>query len=120
MLFRLSALPSLIICMVAALTACTVAPASSPSATPSVRQAAQPTPSPSEVSLPPGVHRYRATELRPGDCIDPLPDDFMVTVVPCDRPHVAEFATTYVIPDGPFPGMGICSAWQRTGGEAEG
>ncbi|MFG6194484.1 hypothetical protein [Nonomuraea sp. JJY05] len=52
------------------------------------------------------MHRYHATELRPGDCIDPLPDDFMVTVVPCDRPHVAEFATIYVIPDGPFPGMG--------------
>ncbi|GAA1681368.1 hypothetical protein GCM10009733_092550 [Nonomuraea maheshkhaliensis] len=92
--------------MVAALAACAVGPDSSPSATPSVQQASEPAPSPVEVSLPPGVHRYQATELRPGDCIDPLPETSLVTVVPCDRPHVAEFATTYVIPDGPFPGAG--------------
>lgn len=42
----------------------------------------------------------------PGDCIEPLPDNFLTTVVPCDQLHTAEFATTYVIPDGPYPGMG--------------
>ncbi|MEU7854267.1 hypothetical protein [Nonomuraea sp. NPDC049141] len=50
--------------------------------------------------------RYHATELRPGDCIEPMPENAMVTVVPCSVPHAAEFATTYVIPNGPWPGSG--------------
>ncbi len=48
--------------------------------------------------------QYHATELRPGDCVEPLPETFTVTVVPCDVPHSAEFATTYVLPEGPYPG----------------
>jgi hypothetical protein len=50
------------------------------------------------------VRQFHATELRPGDCIEPLPQTFLVTVVPCDVPHSAEFATTYVLPEGPYPG----------------
>ncbi|MEU6714546.1 hypothetical protein ABZ897_24020 [Nonomuraea sp. NPDC046802] len=55
-------------------------------------------------TLHPGAVRYHATDLRPGDCIDPMPTDFSVTVVPCDQPHAAEFATTYIAPRGPYPG----------------
>lgn len=53
----------------------------------------------------PDVRRYHATELRPGDCIEPMPASFMVTVVPCTVPHAAEFATTYVLPASPWPGF---------------
>ncbi|MGN9789031.1 hypothetical protein ACTMTF_47085 [Nonomuraea sp. ZG12] len=85
-------------CLLVPLAACTSAPAPAP-ASASVR------PSPIAVpETPAGVQRYHATELRPGDCIDPIPQNFEVTVVPCDVPHVAEFAATYVLPDGPFPG----------------
>lgn len=45
----------------------------------------------------PDVRRYHATELRPGDCIEPMPASFMVTVVPCTVPHAAEFATAYCL-----------------------
>jgi hypothetical protein len=34
-----------------------------------------------------------------------MPVNATATVVPCDRPHAAEFATTYIIPDGPWPGI---------------
>ncbi|TMR22373.1 hypothetical protein ETD86_11785 [Nonomuraea turkmeniaca] len=56
-------------------------------------------------SVHPAAEQYDAMELRPGDCIEPFPEDFAVTVVPCTVPHAAEFATTYVVPDGPWPGM---------------
>jgi hypothetical protein len=49
--------------------------------------------------------QYPATYLRPGDCIEPLPENSLVTVVPCAEPHSAEFATTYVLAEGPWPGM---------------
>ncbi|MGW3347385.1 hypothetical protein ACWDA3_29125 [Nonomuraea rubra] len=91
MLSRISAISGVIFgaAFLAACTTAKSAPASVPTA----------------AALPSGAHRYDPTELRPGDCIDPLPDGALVTVVPCDRPHVAEFATTYVLPDGPYPGM---------------
>jgi hypothetical protein len=34
-----------------------------------------------------------------------MPESFLVTVVPCTVPHSAEYGTTYVIADGPWPGM---------------
>ncbi|MFC4116336.1 hypothetical protein [Nonomuraea zeae] len=48
--------------------------------------------------------RYHASELRPGDCLDPMPTSAVVTVVPCDRAHAAEYATTYILPEGAWPG----------------
>ncbi|MEV4013529.1 hypothetical protein AB0J35_23800 [Nonomuraea angiospora] len=100
-MFRLAVVAS----MVAVLAACTPAPvSSSPGVIPGAQHGAPP--NPVQAGSSPGVEHYHATELRPGDCIDPMPVDFMVTVVPCDRPHVAEFATTYVIADGPWPGTG--------------
>ncbi|MFI7465969.1 hypothetical protein [Nonomuraea sp. NPDC049646] len=58
---------------------------------------------PVQQSSVPGTQRYYATELRPGDCVEPLPQTYLVTVVPCHVPHSAEFATTYVLPQGPYP-----------------
>ncbi|MEU4223733.1 hypothetical protein AB0F17_05520 [Nonomuraea sp. NPDC026600] len=88
-------------CLVSMLLGCT-APLR-PVATPTVAPA--PAPASGEVASPAVAH-YHATELRPGDCIEPMPTSFMVTVVRCTVPHAAEFATTYVIPDGPWPGSG--------------
>ncbi|MGW0802382.1 septum formation family protein [Nonomuraea sp. NPDC002799] len=59
---------------------------------------------PLETAGPAAAH-YHATELRPGDCVEPLPVDAMVNVVSCEMPHAAEFATTYVLADGPWPGL---------------
>lgn len=83
------------------LLGCTAAPAGSvQTPNPSVAP-----PPPAPVSDEAAVHElYHASELRPGDCIEPMPTDFMITVVPCTVPHAAEFATTYVVPDGPWPG----------------
>ncbi|GGT33865.1 hypothetical protein GCM10010176_093070 [Nonomuraea spiralis] len=72
-------------------------------------ESAQPEPAaapktPLQQSTIPGTQRFYATELRPGDCIEPLPQTSLVTVVPCRVPHSAEFATTYVLPQGPYPG----------------
>ncbi|MFF0865957.1 hypothetical protein ACFYUV_29685 [Nonomuraea sp. NPDC003560] len=71
-------------------------------------RSAQPEPAaapqtPLQQSTVPGTQRYYATELRPGDCIEPFPQTYLVTVVPCHVPHSAEFATTYVLPEGPYP-----------------
>ncbi|MBT2231496.1 hypothetical protein [Nonomuraea sp. NEAU-A123] len=93
-------------CLVSALLGCTAAPAAPlrQVATPTVAPAPAPAPASGEVASP-AVAQYHATELRPGDCIEPMPDSFIVTVVGCSVPHAAEFATTYVIPDGPWPGF---------------
>ncbi|MGP3918737.1 hypothetical protein [Nonomuraea sp. 10N515B] len=61
-------------------------------------------PAPAGQTVHPAAKRFHATGLRPGDCIEPLPVDLIVTVVPCTVPHSAEFATTYVVPEGPWPG----------------
>jgi hypothetical protein len=84
-----------------ALLGCTAVPAGSVQ-TPSPTVVRSPAPASGEAS--PAQERYHATELRPGDCIEPMPVDFMVTVVPCTVPHAAEFATIYVVPEGPWPG----------------
>ncbi|NUW35509.1 hypothetical protein HTZ77_29360 [Nonomuraea sp. SMC257] len=76
-------------------------PGSSTRAEPTSAAAPQ---TPSQQSAIPGSQQFHAAELRPGDCVEPLPQTFMVTVVPCDVPHSAEFATTYVLPEGPWPG----------------
>ncbi|GAA2284568.1 hypothetical protein GCM10010149_32570 [Nonomuraea roseoviolacea subsp. roseoviolacea] len=79
------------------------------SAEPASSAHAEPTPAaapqtPSQQSAIPGAQQFHAAELRPGDCIEPLPETFAVTVVPCDVPHSAEFATTYILAEGPWPG----------------
>ncbi|MFI9560848.1 septum formation family protein [Nonomuraea endophytica] len=74
----------------AALLAATACSASTDSA---------PSPAPSAT-----VQRYHATELRPGDCFDELPPDGITTLVPCEKPHVYEFAGIWVLPDEPWPG----------------
>lgn len=87
-------------CLLAALLGC------SPGVAPTPAVAAQPAPSATssgEAVSPAGVV-YHATELRPGDCIEPMPESFMVTVVPCTVPHSAEYGSMYVIADGPWPG----------------
>ncbi|TMR97165.1 hypothetical protein [Nonomuraea basaltis] len=86
-----------VVCLAGALLGCTAAPGS-PDRT------SAPTVASGEAANVAG-ERYHATELRPGDCIDPMPESVMVTVVPCAVPHAAEFATTYVIPEGPWPGV---------------
>ncbi|NUW43392.1 hypothetical protein [Nonomuraea rhodomycinica] len=79
-----------------------------PAAAPQTPSQQTPSPqTPSQQGAVPGAHQFHATELRPGDCIEPLPETFMVTVVPCDVPHSAEFATTYVLADGPYPGADL-------------
>ncbi|MFI6600344.1 hypothetical protein ACIBHX_29210 [Nonomuraea sp. NPDC050536] len=78
-------------------------PAASPAAAPAASPAAAPAAS---VPVEPGEERWYPTELRPGDCVKSVADDQLVTLVPCDRPHIAEFATVYVLPDGPWPGDG--------------
>ncbi len=90
-------------CLLIPLAACADEPAPpAPSATAEPTPASPPRTPPH--SATPGVQQFHATELRPGDCIEPLPQTFMVTVVPCHVPHSAEFATTYVLPEGPWPG----------------
>ncbi|MFI7107434.1 hypothetical protein ACIBK9_14065 [Nonomuraea sp. NPDC050227] len=56
------------------------------------------------------AHRLRA---RPGDCIEPFPQTYLVTVVPCHVPHSAECATTYVLPQGPYPDAVMTAAVVR-------
>lgn len=90
-------------CLTVALLGCTAAPAD-PARMANRTVAPPPVPGSGEVAGP-GVERYHVNELRPGDCIEPMPVDAIVTVVPCTEPHTAEFATTYVVPDGPWPGM---------------
>ncbi len=91
-------------CLLDPLTACT-SDSAPPSAAAPASVSASVLPSPTAVSeLPAGAERYDVSELRPGDCIDPIPETYEVTVVPCAEPHMAEFATTYVLPDGPYPG----------------
>jgi hypothetical protein len=46
-----------------------------------------------------------------------MPVDFTVTVVSCTVPHAAEFATTYVVPDGPWPGVTELGRLARNGCE---
>ncbi|MEW9551035.1 septum formation family protein [Nonomuraea sp. NPDC050783] len=87
-------------CLAGALAGCGAAPESAPESEP---PAAGPAAAPTAVR--PGEEHYHATELRPGDCLDPLPENFTVTVVSCSVPHSAEFATTYVLPDQPWPGL---------------
>ncbi|MFF4192683.1 hypothetical protein [Nonomuraea sp. NPDC001831] len=90
-------------CLAVSLAGCAGDPApveSSRSAQPEPAAAPQ---TPLQQSAVPGTQRYYATELRPGDCIEPLPQTYLVTVVPCHVPHSAEFATTYVLPQGPYP-----------------
>ncbi|MEU6796428.1 hypothetical protein ABZ907_32445 [Nonomuraea wenchangensis] len=77
-------------------------------------------PPPSAVSAPagaaqPGVEQLHASELRPGDCLAPMPESFVVTVVSCSEPHAAEYATTYVVPDQPWPGKEALALLAREG-----
>ncbi|MER6944980.1 hypothetical protein ABT294_13235 [Nonomuraea sp. NPDC000554] len=71
--------------------------------------AAPPAPAASTASTDPaaspGVELYDVSELRPGDCIEPMPQEAIVTVVPCGTPHSAEFATVYVLPQGDYPAV---------------
>jgi hypothetical protein len=87
--------------LLVSLAGCAGEPASS---TPAGAVPAPAPETPPQQSAVPGAQEFHATELRPGDCIEPLPQTFLVTVVPCDVPHSAEFATTYVLPEGPYPG----------------
>ncbi|MEV0591148.1 hypothetical protein [Nonomuraea cavernae] len=52
----------------------------------------------------PETSRHHATYLRPGDCLLDLPHDLVATLVPCGHPHAAEYASIYVLPEGPWPG----------------
>ena len=92
-------------CLAICLAGCAGDPAapvaSSEPAEPATTTAPQTPPQQSSI---PGAQRFHATDLRPGDCIEPLPQTFMATVVPCKVPHSAEFAATYVLPEGPYPG----------------
>ncbi|MBN6051112.1 hypothetical protein JYK22_04120, partial [Nonomuraea sp. RK-328] len=90
------------LCLLASLAGCAAEGPAQPTP-PGPTPAAAPRTPPQKSAIP-GAQRFHATELRPGDCIEPLPENFMVTVVPCDVPHSAEFATTYVLPEGPWPG----------------
>ncbi|KAB8191078.1 hypothetical protein FH608_031125 [Nonomuraea phyllanthi] len=87
-------------CLAISLIGCAGDPA--PAAFPEPEPAATPETPPEESAIP-GAERFPATVLRPGDCIEPLPTTFDVTVVPCDVPHSAEFATMYILPEGPYP-----------------
>ncbi|MFG3440047.1 hypothetical protein ACGF0J_22590 [Nonomuraea sp. NPDC047897] len=60
---------------------------------------------PEETSTP-GLYlqRLHATYLRPGDCLLELPRDLIATLVSCEMPHAAEYASIYVLPEGPWPG----------------
>ncbi|MFI7443829.1 hypothetical protein [Nonomuraea indica] len=60
---------------------------------------------PEETSTP-GLYlqRLHATYLRPGDCLWELPHDLVATLVSCEMPHAAEYASIYVLPEGPWPG----------------
>ncbi|MGI5286744.1 hypothetical protein ACQEVF_25870 [Nonomuraea polychroma] len=88
-------------CLLISLAGCAGGPAPTP-AGPAPAAAPQ-TPPPRQSAIS-GEQQFHATELRPGDCIEPLPQTFTVTVVPCHVPHSAEFATTYVLPEGAWPG----------------
>ncbi|MCK2219378.1 hypothetical protein MF672_037115 [Actinomadura sp. ATCC 31491] len=77
---------------------------------------AAPAPGPAATAAArPGAQQYHASELRPGDCIAPLPVDFAVTVVSCSVPHAAEYATSYVVPEQPWPGEETVSLLAREG-----
>ncbi|MDA0631954.1 hypothetical protein OUY22_00880 [Nonomuraea sp. MCN248] len=88
-----------VVCLSIGVAGCTAGP--EPVASSGSAQAA--TPTPLRQSSVPGGEQFHATELRPGDCVEPLPETFVTTVIPCDVPHSAEYATTYVLPDGPYP-----------------
>ncbi|MGP3964405.1 hypothetical protein ACTWPT_51440 [Nonomuraea sp. 3N208] len=104
--------PLAVVCLAGALLGCGASfagsgePASSTVTSP---------PGPSGETMHPAAERFHATELRPGDCIEPLPVDLIVTVVPCTVPHSAEFATTYVVPEGPWPGVAEVRRLSRNG-----
>ncbi|MEV0148051.1 MULTISPECIES: hypothetical protein [unclassified Nonomuraea] len=87
------------VCLVATLAACSGVPGAGESV---------PTPGAGPVSSSspgvPGAELWRATDMRPGDCLEPMPVDTMVTVVPCGVPHSAEFVATYVLTAGEWPG----------------
>ncbi|MBF8185720.1 septum formation family protein [Nonomuraea sp. K274] len=87
-----------IVCLTGTLLGCAAAPDETRPVSSSPGQ------DPTEV-VTPASERYHATDLRPGDCVEPMPADFVVTVVSCDVPHAAEFATTYVLRQGPWPGV---------------
>ncbi len=87
-----------------ALAGCAAAPAPASSAVPAPAGAAQP-----------GVEQLHASELRPGDCLAPMPQSFVVTLMSCSEPHAAEYATTYVVPDQPWPGEEALGALAREG-----
>ncbi|WP_214321955.1 septum formation family protein [Nonomuraea sediminis] len=82
-------------------TACTAGTAQPPPTIPSTPPSAAPVAS---VPAKPGEERWYPTDLRPGDCVKSIAGDQLVTLVPCARPHIAEFAAVYVLPDGPWPG----------------
>ncbi|QYC41464.1 hypothetical protein Nocox_19275 [Nonomuraea coxensis DSM 45129] len=87
-----------------ALAGCAAAPAPPSSAVPTTVGAVQP-----------GVEQIHASELRPGDCLAPMPESFAVTLVSCSEPHAAEYATTYVVPDQPWPGQEALDLLAREG-----
>jgi hypothetical protein len=70
---------------------------------------------PPAVTMPGDGVRFYATELRPGDCLDSVPSDAIVTVVPCERAHAAEYATTYILPNGDWPGADALTRHIQTG-----
>ncbi|WP_157248085.1 septum formation family protein [Nonomuraea typhae] len=84
----------LLLAVLFAVTACTACTAASPATAPA------PTPAPA-ASAP---ERHHATVLRSGDCFDSLPPDGYTTLIPCEQPHVLEFAGSWVLADGPWPG----------------
>lgn len=90
-------IPLMALCLSFTLAACASTP---PTASP-----APPPETPRQQD--PRVQQYDASFLRPGDCIEPLPENFLVTVVPCGMPHSAEYAASYVLPDGPYPGADL-------------
>ncbi|MFI6498289.1 septum formation family protein [Nonomuraea typhae] len=73
--------------LLAALFAVTACTAASPAAAPA-----------------PAPERGHAAALRPGDCFDEIGADGTATPVPCAQPHLFEFAGSWVLPDGPWPG----------------
>ncbi|MFI6326254.1 hypothetical protein ACIBG8_52645 [Nonomuraea sp. NPDC050556] len=54
-------------------------------------------------SLDDGRPRVDANYLVPGDCLVAI-DDLMAARGSCAEPHVAEFVTSYILPEGPWPG----------------
>lgn len=91
------------LCLLIPLAGCATESARSASSTAAEAAPAPAPETPPRQSAVPGAQEFHATELRPGDCVEPLPQTSIVTVVPCDVPHSAEFATTYILPEGPYP-----------------